>query len=106
MPLKIKMIILALLVSTTYPLHRLGAPALEQALGGEFLPAREIGEITYFTGIFKGGRTGESYGSSEYQYPAELANYVAPAVSVILLIALVAGSLTTAVLMTERKDVG
>ncbi len=83
------------------------APALEQALGGEMLPAHEMGEITFFAGIFEGGRWGDpSDGSSEYYYPGELANYVSPAVSAILLMTLAAGSLTVAVLMTERKDVG
>jgi ABC-type transport system involved in multi-copper enzyme maturation permease subunit len=82
------------------------APALEQALGGEMLPAEELGEIRVFAGIFEGGRMGDSGSSSEFLYPGELANYVTPAVSVVLLMVLVAGSLTVAVLMTERKDVG
>ncbi len=81
------------------------APALEQAMGGEMLPAQEMGEISYFSGIFKGGRLGESF-SGEYQYPGELANYVTPAVSAILLMILTAGALTVAVVTTERKDVG
>ena len=62
--------------------------------------------MTYFAGIFKGGRQGELNGSSEYAYPGELANYVPPAVSATLLTVLVAGCLTVAVVMTERKDVG
>ncbi len=91
----------------SYQLGNAFAPALEQALGGEMLPAGELGEITYFTGIFKGGRSGESFGSSsEYSYPGELANYVTPAVSAILLMILTAGALTVAVVTTERKDVG
>jgi ABC-type transport system involved in multi-copper enzyme maturation permease subunit len=88
-----------------YQLGNAFAPALEQALGGEMLPSEQLSEITYFTGIFKGGRSGGG-SSSEYAYPAELANYVTPAVSAMLLMTLVAGSLTVAVVTTERKDVG
>ena len=94
------------MIDGSYQLGNAFAPALEQALGGEMLPAQQLGEITYFAGIFEGGRLDEGYSSSEYQYPAQLANYVTPAVSAILLMVLVAGSLTVAVLMTERKDVG
>ena len=94
------------MIDGTYQLGNAFAPALEQALGGEMLPADELGEIKYFAGIFEGGRLENSGGSSEFLYPGELANYVTPAVSVVLLMVLVAGSLTVAVLMTERKDVG
>jgi ABC-type transport system involved in multi-copper enzyme maturation permease subunit len=94
------------MIDGTYQLGNAFAPALEQALGGEMLPADELGEIKYFAGIFEGGRLEGTYGSSEYLYPGELANYVTPAVSVVLLMVLVAGCLTVAVLMTERKDVG
>ncbi|MBN2098254.1 MAG: ABC transporter permease subunit [Dehalococcoidia bacterium] len=94
------------MIDGSYQFGNAFAPALEQALGGEMLPAQELGEIKGFAGIFKGGRIGEYYSSSDYQYPGELANYVTPAVSVILLMVLVAGSLTVAVLTTERKDVG
>ena len=94
------------MIDGTYQLGNAFAPALEQALGGEMLPADELGEIKYFAGIFEGGRLEGTYDSSEYLYPGELANYVTPAVSAILLVVLVAGSLTVAVLMTERKDVG
>ena len=94
------------MIDGTYQLGNAFAPALEQALGGEMLPADELGEIKYFAGIFEGGRLEDSGGSSEFLYPGELANYVTPAVSVVLLMVLVAGSLTVAVLMTERKDVG
>ena len=91
----------------SYHLGNAFAPALEQALGGELLPAQEMGEIRAFAGIFQGGRFGgDTYGPSQYLYPAELANYVTPAVSTILLLVLAAGSLAVAVLMTERKDVG
>lgn len=90
----------------SYHLGNAFAPALKQALGGEFLPAQELGEIRIFAGIFKGGRFGETYIPSEYVYPAELANYVKPAVSTVLLMVLAAGSLAVAVLVTERKDVG
>lgn len=94
------------MIDGSYQLGNAFAPALEQALGGEMLPAQQLGEMKYFAGIFEGGRMDEGYDSSEYQYPAQLANYVTPAVSVILLMVLVAGSLTVAVVMTERKDVG
>jgi ABC-type transport system involved in multi-copper enzyme maturation permease subunit len=94
------------MIDGSYQLGNAFAPALEQALGGEMLPAQQLGEITYFAGIFEGGRLEDSYDSSDYQYPGELANHVTPAVSVILLMVLVAGSLTVAILMTERKDVG
>jgi ABC-type transport system involved in multi-copper enzyme maturation permease subunit len=94
------------MIDGSYQFGNAFAPALEQALGGEMLPAQELGEIRYFAGIFEGGRLEGSYDSSDYQYPGELANFVTPAVSVILLMALVAGSLTVAVLITERKDVG
>jgi ABC-type transport system involved in multi-copper enzyme maturation permease subunit len=93
------------MIDGSYQLGNAFAPALEQALGGEMLPAGELGEITYFTGIFKGGRSGGG-SSSDYSYPGELANYVTPAVSAILLMVLVAGALTVAVVTTERKDVG
>ncbi len=93
------------MIDGCYQLGNAFAPALEQALGGKMLPAQELGEIAYFSGIFKGGRLGESYGG-EYQYPGELANYVTPAVSAILLMVLTAGALTVAVVTTERKDVG
>jgi ABC-type transport system involved in multi-copper enzyme maturation permease subunit len=89
----------------SYQLGNAFAPALEQSLGGEMLPAGELGEITYFTGIFKGGRSGGG-SSSDYSYPGELANYVTPAVSVVLLMVLIAGATTVAVVATERKDVG
>jgi ABC-type transport system involved in multi-copper enzyme maturation permease subunit len=88
-----------------YQLGNAFAPALEQALGGEMLPSEQLSEITYFTGIFEGGRMGRG-SSSEYAYPAEMANYVTPAVSAVLLMTLVAGALTVAVVTTERKDVG
>ncbi len=88
-----------------YQLGNAFAPALKQALGGEFLPAEEMDEIRYFTGIFEGGRTG-GLGSSEYYYPGKLANYVPPAASAVLLVLLVSGCMTLAVLVTERKDVG
>jgi ABC-type transport system involved in multi-copper enzyme maturation permease subunit len=95
------------MIDGSYQFGNAFAPALEQALGGEMLPPRELEEITYFAGIFKGGRMGDVYGdSSEYQYPGELANYVPPAVSAALFMVLVAGCLTVAVVMTERKDVG
>jgi ABC-type transport system involved in multi-copper enzyme maturation permease subunit len=94
------------MIDGTYQLGNAFAPALEQALGGEMLPADELGEIKYFAGIFEGGRLEGTYDSSEYLYPGELANYVTPAVSAILLVVLVAGSLTVAVVTTERKDVG
>jgi ABC-type transport system involved in multi-copper enzyme maturation permease subunit len=94
------------MIDGSYQLGNAFAPALEQALGGEMLPSEELDEMKYFTGIFKGGRWGESSGSSEYQYPAELANYVTPAVSATLFMVLVAGCLTMAIFMTERKDVG
>lgn len=90
----------------SYHLGNAFAPALKQALGGELLPAQELDEIRVFAGIFKGGRFGDVSGHSEYLYPAELANYVTPVVSIILLMVLAAGSLAVAVLMTERKDVG
>ena len=93
------------MIDGSYQLGNAFAPALEQALGGEMLPAGELGEITYFTGIFKGGRSGGD-SSSDYSYPGELANYVTPAVSAILLMVLLAGALTVAVVTTERKDVG
>ncbi|MDM7998821.1 MAG: ABC transporter permease subunit [Dehalococcoidia bacterium] len=94
------------MIDGSYQLGNAFAPALKQALGGDYLPAQEMGEIRYFAGIFKGGRLGDVYSSSEYLYPGELANYVSPAVSAILLMVLVAGSLVVAVVMTERKDVG
>jgi ABC-type transport system involved in multi-copper enzyme maturation permease subunit len=94
------------MIDGSYQFGNAFAPALEQALGGEMLPAQELGEMKGFAGIFEGGRMGNSYSSSDYQYPGELANYVTPAASAILLMVLVAGSLTVAVLMTERKDVG
>ena len=94
------------MIDGSYQLGNAFAPALQQALGGELLPSQELGELKYFAGIFEGGRMGDSHESSEYQYPGELANYVTPWVSAILLMALAAGSLTVAVLMTERKDVG
>jgi hypothetical protein len=94
------------MIDGSYHLGNSFAPALEQALGGEMLPPQELGELKYFAGIFKGGRMGDSYESSEYQYPGELANYVTPPVSATLLMVLVAGSLAVSVLMTERKDVG
>jgi ABC-type transport system involved in multi-copper enzyme maturation permease subunit len=95
------------MIDGSYQFGNAFAPALEQALGGEMLPPGELGELSGFAGIFKGGRQGLMYGdSSEYQYPGELANYVPPAVSATLLMVLVAGCLTLAVVMTERKDVG
>ncbi len=93
------------MIDGAYQLGNAFAPALEQALGGEMLPAGELNEITYFTGIFKGSRMGGDR-SGDYAYPGDLANYVAPAVSAILLMTLVAGALTVAVVTTERKDVG
>jgi len=94
------------MIDGSYQLANAFAPALEQALGGEMLPSEQLDEIKYISGLFKGGRWRDSGGSSEYLYPGELANYVTPAVSAILLMTLVAGSLTVAVLTTERKDVG
>ncbi len=97
------------LMDGSYQLGNAFAPALEQALGGEMLPANELNEIRIFTGIFGGNRWEEYYPweeTSEYQYPGELANYVRPWVSVVLLMVLTAGSLAVAVVMTERKDVG
>jgi ABC-type transport system involved in multi-copper enzyme maturation permease subunit len=95
------------MIDGSYQLGNAFAPALKQALGGEMLPAEQLGEMKYFAGIFKGGRLGDSGGSSsEYNYPGELANYVTPAVSAILLMILVAGATTVAVVTTERKDVG
>jgi hypothetical protein len=93
------------MIDGTYQLGNAFAPALEQALGGEMLPADELGEIKYFAGIFEGGRTGGG-SSSDYAYPGELANYVTPAVSAIMLMILIAGATTVAVVTTERKDVG
>ena len=98
------------LMDGSYQLGNAFAPALEQALGGEMLPADELGEIKSFAGIFEGGRWEDEYAnwesSSDYQYPGELANYVSPWVSVLLLMVLTAASLAVAVVMTERKEVG
>ena len=73
------------------------------------LPASEMGEMKTFAGIFEGGRWDEYEDwqiTSEYQYPGELANYVRPWVSVLLLMVLAGGSLAVAMVATERKDVG
>ena len=94
------------MIDGSYQFGNAFAPALEQAVGGEMLPPQELGEMNSFAGIFEGGRLEGLYDSSDSQYPGELANYVTPAVSAILLMVLAAGSLTVAVLMTERKDVG
>ena len=94
------------MIDGSYQFGNAFAPALKQALGGEMLPSQELEEMAYYAGIFKGGRQGELNSSSEYEYPGELANYVAPAVSATLLMVLVVGCLTVAVVMTERKDVG
>lgn len=97
------------LMDGSYQLGNAFAPALEQALGGEMLPASEMGEMKTFAGIFEGGRWDEYESreiTSEYQYPGELANYVSPWVSVVLLMVLAGGSLAVAVVATERKDVG
>jgi ABC-type transport system involved in multi-copper enzyme maturation permease subunit len=93
------------MIDGAYQFGNAFAPAMEQALGGEMLPAEELGEIKYFAGIFEGGRAG-GVASSEYYYPGQLANYVAPAVSAALLMVLVAACTTVAVVVTERKDVG
>ena len=97
------------LMDGSYQLGNASAPALRQALGGEMLPAGELNELRIFAGIFEGDRW-EEYDPwreyAEYQYPGELAGYVSPAVSATLLVALAAGSLGVAVVMTERKDVG
>lgn len=93
------------LIDGAYQFGNAFAPAMEQALGGEMLPPEEMDEIKYFAGIFEGGRAAGA-GSSQYYYPGQLANYVAPAVSAVLLMVLAAGCTTVAVVVTERKDVG
>lgn len=84
------------------------APGLKQALGGEMLPTGQLSTMAFFTGIFEGGRWGwQTEGiSAGYSYPAQLANYVSPIVSITLLLVLVAIALTVAVWATGRKDVG
>ncbi len=93
------------MIDGAYQFGNAFAPAMEQALGGEMLPAEELGEIKYFAGIFEGGRAGDP-SSAEYYYPGQLANYVQPAVSTVLLVLLAAGCTTAAVAVVERKDVG
>lgn len=93
------------MIDGAYQFGNAFAPAMEQALGGEMLPVEELGEIKYFAGIFEGGRA-RGTSSSEYYYPGQLANYVAPAVSAVLLLVLAAGCTTMAIVVTERRDVG
>jgi hypothetical protein len=94
------------MIDGSYQLGNAFAPALERAVGGTMLPPQELDQVRGFAGIFEGGRLEDPDSHSDYQYPGELANYVSPALSAILLMVLTAGSLSVAILMMERKDVG
>ena len=85
---------------------------MKVATGGEILPASQLSTMQAFSGIIEGGRElGEldwgQYWSSPggFSRPAELANYVSPAVSIFAWLAIFAGALCVALWAMERKEV-
>ncbi|MCX5998053.1 MAG: ABC transporter permease [Chloroflexi bacterium] len=100
------------LVDGAYNLGNAFAPALVHVVGGQMLPASQLSFLGGFSGIFVGGRE-NAFNSGYYSgsgvtclYPAELANYLHPALSIFLLLVLAGGALFIALKVMERKDLG
>lgn len=82
-----------------YHLGNTFVPAMKQAMGGELLPVSQVGAFQAFTGVFLADVRSEGR-------PAELVNYVRPALSIFILLGISAVALWGALWAMDRKDVG
>ena len=98
-------------VDMSYHLGNAFVPTLDRASGGQVLPASRFQFLQALTGIWEGEADPillQGIRFSPYRWfqrPAELANHVSPAVSIIIWIAVIGASMLVGLRAMERKDV-